>query len=99
MSVNFIIQAIRVLYVNQYTKEDLEMIYNFTINLDNKVLNGYFIANTALSYENDLELYLEVVDALIKIYERNEEYEKCAELMAQKNKSLKIIKNKTKNYA
>lgn len=96
MSLNFLLQATRVLHVGNYDEDELEMIYNFFISVDNDILNDYYNRCTILSYNNDLELYLEITDSLIKIFEGTEEYEKCLLLKYQKEESLKIM-NKTKN--
>jgi len=92
------IQSIRALHIGEYTKEDIEVIFNFVINLDNKDLISYFNANNIISYDNDLVMYIEIIDSLIKIYEIDEKYEKCSDLMAQKQKSLSIMNKKTKDY-
>ena len=96
MSLNFLLQATRVLHVGNYDEDELEMIYNFFISVDNEILNDYYNRCTILSYNNDLELYIEITDSLISIFEVTEEYEKCLLLKHQKEESLKIM-NKTKN--
>lgn len=96
MSLNFLLQATRVLHVGNYDEDELEMIYNFFISVDNEILNDYYNRCTILSYNNDLELYIEITDSLIEIFEESEEYEKCILLKHQKEESLKII-NKIKN--
>jgi hypothetical protein len=47
-----------------------------------------------LSYDNDLHLYIEILDAIILIYEEREEYEKCSVIKTKKEESIKIM-NKT----
>ncbi len=94
ISFNFILQATRVLHVGNYDEDELEMIYNFLISLDNDILNDYFNNCTILSYNNDLELYIEIVDVLINVYEEREEYEKCLTLKNKKDESITIMKNK-----
>jgi len=96
MSLNFLLQATRVLHVGNYDEDELEMIYNFFISVDNEILNDYYNRCTILSYNNDLELYIEITDSLIEIFEETEEYEKCSLLKYQKEESLKIM-NKIKN--
>lgn len=91
MSFRFILQAIRVLHVGNYDNEELKMIYNYVICLDKDILFDYYNTCTILTYENDLELYVEIVDALIKIYEDMEEYEKCFVLKMKKEESIEII--------
>lgn len=92
MSFNFILQATRVLNVGNYDEDELKMIYNFLIALDNEVLNEYYYRRTILSYNNDLELYVEILDVMISIYEKREEYEKCHVLKQKKEQSINILK-------
>ena len=77
MTLNFLLQATRVLNVGNYDEEELKMIYKFLISLDNTVLNEYNNKCTILSYNNDLELYVEILNSCILIFEKREEYEKC----------------------
>jgi hypothetical protein len=95
MSVSFLLQATRVLHVDNYDEEELTMIYNFVINLDNEILNDYNNTCSILSYDNDLELYIEIVDSLIVIFEEREEYEKCELLLFKREESKQIINSKT----
>jgi hypothetical protein len=95
MSVNFLLQATRVLHVDNYDDDDLTMIYNFMINIDNDILNDYNSTCTILSYDNDLELYIEIIDSLIQIFEDKEEYEKCELLLFKRDESLEIMNSKT----
>jgi hypothetical protein len=95
MSVSFLLQATRVLHVDNYDDDELTMIYNFMINLDNEILNDYNNTCTILSYDNDLELYIEIVDSLITIFEDKEEYEKCELLLFKRKESVEIINSKT----
>lgn len=96
MSFNFILQATRVLHVGNYDEDELHMIYNYLVSLDNDILNDYFTTCTIFSYNNDLELYMEILEVLIGVFEEREEYEKCGELKNKINQSIKIIKTKTK---
>jgi hypothetical protein len=95
ISVNFLLQATRVLHVGNYDEDELEMIFNFMTTLDNEILNEYNNTCTILSYNNDLELYIEIIEALILIFEEREEYEKCETLKNKKDDSLIIIETKT----
>jgi hypothetical protein len=80
-----------VLWGGLYDEEELRLIYGYVIHIDNEILNEYYNTCTIFTYENDLELYLEIVDALIKIFEEREEYEKCEILKKIKVESNKII--------
>jgi len=59
------------------------------------VLNDYNNKCTILSYNNDLELYVEILNSCILIFEKREEYEKCQKLKDKKEESIKIMKIKT----
>lgn len=91
MSFNFLIQATRVLYNNKFDESELDLVYNFMIRVDNELLNMYLNNCSIISYNNDLELYLDIIDALINIYEQREEYERCEILLHKKEYSESII--------
>jgi hypothetical protein len=95
ITLNFLLQATRVLNVGNYNEEELKMIYKFLISIDNTVLNEYNNKCTILSYNNDLELYVEILNSCILIFEKREEYEKCQKLKDKKEESIKIMKTKT----
>ncbi len=95
MLVNFLMQATRVLHVGDYDEDELEMVYEFVSSIDNEILNDYNNTCTIISYDNDLQLYVEIVDTLIKIYEEKEEYEKCEILKFKKDDSIIIMNSKT----
>lgn len=95
MTVNFLLQATRVLSKNNYDEDELVMITNFINAVDNDVLNEYNNTCTILSYDNDLQLYIEILDALIKIHEKREQYEICELLKDKKDDSLIIMESKT----
>lgn len=96
MSINFLLQATRVLNFGQYDDDELSMTYNYLTALDNEILNDYFNTCTILSYNNDLELYIEIVETLILVFEEREEYEKCSKLKNKKEESIKIINTNKK---
>ena len=91
MSINFLLQATRVLSFGNYDDVELSMTYNYLTALDNEILNDYFNTCTILAYNNDLELYIEIVETLILVFEEREEYEKCAKLIKKKEESINII--------
>jgi hypothetical protein len=91
MSINFLLQATRVLSFGNYDDVELSMTYNYLTALDNEILNNYFNTCTILAYNNDLELYIEIVETLILVFEEREEYEKCAKLIKKKEESINII--------
>ena len=91
LTINFLLQATRVLHVGNYNNEELEMIYKFITKVDNEVLIYYLNSNTVLSYSSDLELYLDIIHSLIGIYEIEEQYEKCIELKLKREEAIKIL--------
>lgn len=95
MSSNLLLQSTRVLHNNDYDEDELSMITNFIVAVDNEILNEYNNTCTILSYDNDLQLYIEILNALIKIFEEREEYEICESLKNKKDDSIEIMENKT----
>ena len=95
MTSNFLLQAMRVLHVGNYDEDELVMVTNFVVAVDNEILNDYNNTCTILSYDNDLQLYVEILDSLILIFEEREEYEKCEMLKHKKDDSIEIMENKT----
>lgn len=98
MSVNFLLQAIRVLHIGKYDDTEINLIYDYLKNLDNVILNGYFRTYSVLQYSNDLEFCIEVINRMIKLLEEKEEYEKCQILLKKKEESLDIMKIKIDEY-
>jgi hypothetical protein len=95
MNLNFLLQATRVLNKGEYDEDELVMIYNFIASIDNEILNDYNSTCTIISYDNDLQLYIEIIDALIITFEEREEYEHCEILKNKKDDALIIMENKT----
>jgi len=92
MSINFLLQAIRIIHIGSYDDTEIRMIYEYLRNLDNIILNDYFNSNQVLHYNNDLELCVELIIKMIKILEDREEYEKCQILLNKREESLDIMK-------
>jgi len=95
MNLNFLLQCTRVLNTNNYDEDELIMIFNFMTAIDNEILNDYNNTCTIISYDSDLQLYIEILDELIRIFEEREEYEKCEILKNKKEESLIIMESKT----
>ena len=95
MNLNFLLQATRVLNKGEYDEDELIMIYNFVTAIDNDILNDYNSTCTIISYDNDLQLYIEIIDALILTFEEREEYEQCEILKGKKDDALIIMESKT----
>lgn len=91
LKINFLLQATRILNVGNYDEDELEMIYKFIVTVDKTILNYYNESKTIFSYLSDLELYIEIVDELIKVYEERENYENCALLIIKKQDAINIL--------
>ena len=91
LKINFLLQATRILNVGNYDEDELEMIYKFIVTVDKTILNYYNESKTIFSYLSDLELYIEIVDELIKVYEERENYENCALLINKKQDAINIL--------
>lgn len=94
MSVSFLLQVTRIIHKKNYDSNDVQMIYDYLKNMDTETLTDYFNTCTVLSYPNDLELFLEILDKMISILEEQEEYEKCQDLQLKKLECKAIINKK-----
>ena len=92
-SFKFLLQAIKILTDENITDKELDRVYEFLISIDNNELNVYYSGFTIISYSNDLELYMETISKVIKLYEVKEKYEQCHELKMKYDESEKILKN------
>lgn len=96
MSVSFLLQATRVLHVGNYDDDEVRMIYDYLRSVDNDMIYVYVNNKTVLSYNNDLELLIEIIDRMIEILEETEDYEKCLILKNKKEKCLQASKKTIK---
>ena len=95
MNFNFLLQSTRILNNNDYDEDELIMILNFMTSIDNETLNDYNNTCTIISYDSDLHLYIEILDALLSIFEEREEYEQCEIIKDKKDEALIIMESKT----
>ena len=93
MSVSFLLQVTRILHKGNYDENELFMVYDYLKTIDNEVIIEYNYSSSILSYDTDLDLFIEILDRTIEILVEKEEYEKCQILQNKKNECL-IIKNK-----
>jgi len=91
MNINFIIQSMLILKQDNYNDDELRMVYDYLLFLDYDILFSYFMNNTVKGYDNDLCVYIEVINESIKKFELSEEYEKCSKLKLKRVQALKII--------
>lgn len=98
MSINFLLQALRIIHIGNFDDTEIRMIYDYLKNLDNVILNDYFNAHQVLQYNNDLEFCVEIINKMITIFESKEEYEKCQVLLNKKENALSIMNIKIEKY-
>lgn len=92
----FLLQTLVIFEKENHNDENINMIYKFLTNLDNEILNDYYLTNDVIPFQNNLDLCILVIDTMIKIFEENEEYEKCGYLKNKKDEAIKIINNNSK---
>ena len=95
ISIKFLLQSVKVINEKKYLNQDLYLIYDFLISVEKKELIKYLKSNTVLSYKNDLELYMETIIRLIKIFEDLENYEECIELKIKYEDCETLIKEES----
>jgi hypothetical protein len=97
ISIKFLLQSVKVLNEKKYSNEDLYLIYDFLISSTKNELFNFYYLNTVLSYKNDLELFIETIKQLIKIFEDLEYYEECFHLKNKENECYEILKENSLN--
>ena len=86
-------QYIKILSEKSYNDEELIKIFKFMISIDNYELNEYVKNKNIFTYSNDLDVYYDTAQTLLKILEEIERYEDCHELMKKINQC-RLIKLK-----
>jgi hypothetical protein len=71
------------------------MIYDFIKSVDNDGIFEYHSTSTVLSYNTDLDLFIEIIDRMLEVLELIEDYEKCLVLKTKKEACNKIKNKKT----
>ena len=89
-SITFLLQATKLLHKGIYGPAELNVIFNYINDIDDETIKDYTYSSTILNYTNDLELFLEIIDKVMIIFEIREEYEKCHIIKNKKIKCLKI---------
>lgn len=98
MSINFLLQSLRIIHDGNYDDNEIKIIYDYLKNLDNVSLNNYLESCSVLQYNNDLEFCIEIIDKTIKVLEIKEEYEKCQILLNKKEDAINAMKPKIIKY-
>lgn len=79
-SFEYIIQAAKLIQSGGYKDDELEFVHHLVLAIDNETLIIYHNSCNLIGYENDLDLYHDLLRALIMLFEESEEYEKCKSL-------------------
>lgn len=92
MSYDFLIQAVKILHNENNSKSDIDFVYDFIMETTDVTLNIYKNRTSIISYTNDFELFIEIINKLITVLESEEfeEYEKCFKL-TQKRKNILFL--------
>lgn len=80
VSINFLLQAIKIISNDNHFDHELDMVYEFLISISEEDIKFFYKNSTVVTYPNDLELYMQTIQKLISIYEEKEKYEQCLEL-------------------
>ena len=91
MSANFLYRALKTIREGNYNDNEIRMYFDYIKTFDDKKMNIFLDSYSSSEYNNDLEIYIELIDNLNEICEANEDYEKCVILQNKKKESLDII--------
>lgn len=80
-------QVIKLFQTKNYTEDELRMAYDYLLTIDNDVLIMY------IKKVEDIELYIIALNLILKIYEKQEEYEKCFNIKNKIDSAKEIINN------
>lgn len=92
MSFDYLMQAVKTLYESNHDEKDLNITYEYVLLVEDETLKMYKERNSILSFDNDLELFMELTKKLISVYENMEEYEKCLKLNNKLKHCSELIK-------
>lgn len=93
MSFDYLMQAVKSLYDNNPSEYELNVAYEYILISSEETLSTYKERCSILSFNNDLELFIELTKKLIKIYEDMEEFERCSRLKKKMELSKEILNN------
>lgn len=81
---DYLIQAVKVIHANDNSEFEINTVYEWVLIVENETILRYKNRNSIVSFDNDLDVFIELIDYLIKLFEKTEEYEKCARLLNRK---------------
>lgn len=85
MPFDFLMQAVKILHKDIQTEEDIKLAYDFVMLTEMDTLEKYNKKSLIVSYQSDLELFIDIIKELLSVYEDLEDYEKCQKLLEKKN--------------
>jgi hypothetical protein len=83
---------------NDFDTLDIDNMFIYLISIDNNIINKYIKNKTTMFYYNDSEILLELIENMVNVYERIEEYEKCYNLMTLKKQIKSNLKTESYEY-
>jgi len=90
MNYDFLMQAIKILHTEIEDKSDLYFIYDYVTQTSDETIIQYKKNITIISYNNDVELFIEIINELIKLFENDEDFERCAILLKKKKRVIEL---------
>jgi hypothetical protein len=92
---DYLLQAIKILHTSKNTNFEINTIYDWILIVEDKTILQYKNRKSIISFNNDLELFIEIIDKLIEILEdeKHEDYEKCYLLLNKKEYCKKLLTN------
>lgn len=91
---SYILQSARLISTNKATEDDFEFITELMLSVEDELILKYSNTTTIPKFGNDYNLYFKICKHLLKHYEENEEYEKCAQIKEKIVQSEKIVETK-----
>jgi hypothetical protein len=82
---DYLLQAVKVLHTGNNNSYELNTVYEWILVVDDETILHYKKINTVVSFDSDFDLFVDLIDYLIGIYEKIEDYERCEKLLNKKN--------------
>lgn len=93
MDINFLLESVKIMNKKTQTDDEANTVFVYIISTELEELKEYKRKNTIISFENDLELFINVIDKLLLYYEVSEEFERCDCLYNRKKLCELIMKD------
>ncbi len=80
---NYLLEALKILHTEEKNEMNMNLLYEYILLTDIDTLKIYKKEQT-ITPNNDLDIFMEIIDSVIEYYEINEEYERCDRLKNKK---------------